>query len=259
MKIYMMTDLEVPAGVNRWIQTREGETPEKAAAMRLLTGEVNAAVDGILDADPEAEVIVFDGHGTGGLVFEAVHPRTQVIMHGAGMKVAHHLDASYDALFFVGQHAMANTPDAPLCHSYSSRTVEYYKLNGELIGEIGCLAAIAGEMGVPTAFLSGDEKACVEARLLVPDMVTVETKKGLGIELALHLPAEHARQAIQEGAVRAVRSLKQIAPLRIDPPYELEIRVQEDRSIEGYLKRGMEQLDARTVVKRGPDLLALFQ
>jgi D-aminopeptidase len=46
-----MTDLEGPAGVNRWIQTREGETPEKAAAMRLLTAEVNAAIKGIHEAD----------------------------------------------------------------------------------------------------------------------------------------------------------------------------------------------------------------
>ncbi len=51
MKIHIMTDLEGPAGVNRWIQTREGETPEKAAAMRLLTAEVNAAIKGIHEAD----------------------------------------------------------------------------------------------------------------------------------------------------------------------------------------------------------------
>jgi D-amino peptidase len=204
-------------------------------------------------------VIVFDGHGTGGIVFEALHPRVQVIMHGHGMKVAHQLDASFDALFFVGQHAMAGTPDAPLCHSYSSRTVEYYKLNGELIGEIGCLAAVAGAMGVPTAFLSGDDKACAEAQALISEMVTVATKQGLGVELALHLSAERARQAIREGASRAVRSLKGMAPLVLDPPYALEIRVQEGRSLGGYLERGMERLDARTVVKRGTDLIALFQ
>src|SRR5438128_2361217 len=58
VKIYIMTDLEGPAGVNRWIQTREGETPEKAAAMRLLTAEVNAAIEGIHQADPAVDIIV---------------------------------------------------------------------------------------------------------------------------------------------------------------------------------------------------------
>jgi hypothetical protein len=48
MKIYVMTDLEGPAMVSRFAQTRgQSETPElKRQAMQLLTGEVNAAVDG---------------------------------------------------------------------------------------------------------------------------------------------------------------------------------------------------------------------
>ena len=162
MKIYIMTDLEGPAGVNRWIQTREGETPEKLAAMRLLTAEVNVAVEGIHQADPEADVIVYDGHGTGGIVFEEISPRARIVMHGQGMKIPCSLDPTFDGLMFVGQHAMAGTPNAPLCHSYSSRRVEHYKLNGRFIGEIGCLAAIAGAMGVPTIFLSGDDKGKTE-------------------------------------------------------------------------------------------------
>ena len=114
-----MTDLEGPAGVNRWIQTREGETPEKRAAMRLLTAEVNAAVEGIHQSDRDADVLVYDGHGTGGILFEEISPRAQVVMHGQGMKLPCCLDPSFGALMFVGQHAMAGTPNAPLCHSYS--------------------------------------------------------------------------------------------------------------------------------------------
>src|SRR5438132_2214711 len=105
-----MTDLEGPAGVNRWIQTREGETPEKLAAMKLLTAEVNAAIDGILDVAPGSEVLVLDGHGFGGIVFEEIHPAAQVIMHGVGLRSPFGLEAAHDAVFFVGQHAMAGTP-----------------------------------------------------------------------------------------------------------------------------------------------------
>lgn len=259
MKIYIVTDLEGPAGVNRWAQTREGETPEKTVAMRLLTEEVNAAIDGILDAEPSADIIVWDGHGAGGgLVFELVHSRARVILHGKGMKAPFHLDPSFDALFFVGQHAMAGTPDAPLCHTYSSRTVEYYKLNGEAIGEIGCMSAMAGAMGIPTVFLSGDDKACIEAQALIPHIVTVATKQGLGVELALHLSPETARQAIRKGADMAIRAVPRISPFTPPPPYELEIQVQEGCSIGGYLERGFERLDKRTVVMRRPDILSLF-
>ncbi|MCA1595694.1 MAG: M55 family metallopeptidase, partial [Chloroflexi bacterium] len=130
MKVFIVTDLEGPAGVNRWAQTREGDTPLKRAAMRLLTAEVNAAIDGILDAESESQVVVWDGHGDGGLVYEELHDRAESIMRGGGQRPPYGLDSSYDALFLVGQHAMAGTPDAPLCHTYSSRTVEYYRLNG---------------------------------------------------------------------------------------------------------------------------------
>jgi D-amino peptidase len=228
--------------------------------MRLLTAEVNAAVDGIRAADPEANVTVWDGHGAGGgIVFEALHPEVTVVMHGKGMGAPHHLDASFDALLFVGQHAMAGTPDAPLCHTYSSRTVSHYKLNGALVGEIACVSAMAGAMGVPVIFLSGDDKACAEARALIPQIVTAETKKGLGVELALHLSADRARREIRAGAERAVRALPSIAAVVMTPPYELEIRVLEGCGIGGYLERGMERTDARTVVKRGRDLIELFR
>lgn len=258
MKIHIMTDLEGPAGVNRWIQTREGETPEKAAAMRLLTAEVNAAIEGIHQTVPDADVVVFDGHGSGGLVFEEIDPRARVIMHGQGVRIPYNLDSTFDALFFVGQHAMAGTPDAPLCHTYSSRRIEHYRLNGRFIGEIGCLGAIAGSFGVPTVFLSGDDKACAEAESLIPQIVTVPTKQGLGVELALHLSATRARQTIQTGAARAIQLLPTIQPVTIEPPYELEIRVQEGCSIENYLASGMEPIDERTVVRKSEELLPLF-
>ena len=55
MKIYILTDLEGPAMVSRFNQTRE-EGPQKQVAMKLLTWEVNAAIDGILDVDPRADI-----------------------------------------------------------------------------------------------------------------------------------------------------------------------------------------------------------
>jgi D-aminopeptidase len=65
-------------------QTRPPEaTEKKPAAMRVLTLEVNACVDGILAADRGAEVVALDGHGAGGINDELVHPRAELIAgHG---------------------------------------------------------------------------------------------------------------------------------------------------------------------------------
>lgn len=251
MKIYILTDIEGAAGVNRWNQTID-ECEAKTRAMSLLTGEVNAAVDGILDADPEAQIVVWDGHGHGGLIYEELHSAAQLIPRGVyNFETRNYaVDASYGAMFFVGQHAMAGTQGGPLCHTYSSATITHYKLNGELMGEFGCRAAVAGSLGVPTIFLSGDDKACEEARALVPEIETAAVKKGLGVELALHLSKERARELIREGAKRAMKRLGEIPPFIVPPPYELEVRVNEGCSLEPYLNIGFTRVDERTVVKR---------
>lgn len=257
MKIYIVTDLEGPAGVNMWRQTREGATSENLAAKHLLTAETNAAVDGILDADPDCEIVVMDGHGSGGLIYEELHPRAKYIIHGvrdAGYDTFADV-ASYDALMFVGQHAMAGTPAAPLCHTFSSKTIEYYKLNGQFVGEIGYIAAQFGYHNVPTIFLSGDDKACIEAKTHIPNIVTVATKKGLGLQFALHLSAEYARHQIRDGATDAIRRINEIPPFKVDAPCTLEIRVLEDIDIQNWLISGKyEKVDERTVIQHAENI-----
>ena len=257
MKIYIMTDLEGPAMVYRFKQTR-GEDPDlKRQAMELLTGEVNTAVDGILDAEPDAEVVVWDGHGNGGIDIMNLHPRAKFI-NRAPIKPPYFLDSSYDALFFVGQHAMAGTENAPLCHTYSSKTIEYYTLTGEFVGEFGCRAAMAGSLSVPTVFISGDDKAVAEGRALVPGIHGAVVKQGLGLELAMHLSPQAARELTHKVACEAVRDIGNIPPLKIDPPYEQEIRVREGVDIAPYLEKDIaEQLDERTVVLRSEDICEL--
>jgi D-amino peptidase len=258
VKIYMITDLEGPAMVSRFSQTRDvdGSPEEKREAMSLLTAEVNAAVDGILDASPDADVIVWDGHGDGGIDVMAFHPRAKLIARGP-IRPPYFMDRSFDAQFFVGQHAMAGTKDAPLCHTYSSRTVEHFKLNGRFVGELGARAILAGSMGVPTVFVAGDDKAAAEARALVPRIHTAVVKQGLGPELALHLSPAAARALIRRIAAEATADIGSIPPVTMAPPYELEVRVYPGVGLGGYLERGAVKVDDRTAVFRTDDLCDL--
>jgi D-amino peptidase len=264
-RVHVVTDLEGAAMVFRFEQTRVAEpTPAKLEAMRLLTGEVNACVDGVLDFDPRADVVVWDGHGSGGIQYEAFHDGARLLPH-RNTPAPYGLDGTFDALFFVGQHAMAGTAAAPLAHTYSSRTVEYYRLNGAPIGEFGMRAYLAGTVfGVPTAFLSGDDKAVAEARALVPELVGVATKEGTGLESALSLGPGRARQLIRAGAAKACRRVAQgrIEPVRPDPPYTWEVRVLEgqEAALQGYLERpGAERVDERTAVIRSDDPLQVLR
>ena len=73
---------------------------------------------------------------------------------------------TFVAQFLYGHHAMDNTPNGVLCHSWSSRSIANCWLNDELIGEIGFNMAHAGEVGVPTVFVSGDRAAVDEGPTL---------------------------------------------------------------------------------------------
>jgi D-amino peptidase len=245
--------------VSRFAQTRDTQDDPslKLQAMKLLTWEVNAAVDGILDAAPDAEVVVWDGHGSGGIDVMEFHPKAKLIARGP-ISPPYFLDATFDAQFFVGQHAMAGTENAPLCHTYSSKTIEYYKLNGRFIGEFGGRTILAGTLfGIPSVFVAGDDKAVAEARAMVPDICGAVVKWGLGLELALHLSPVAAREVIRRVAADAVRRAGSIAPVKIDPPYEQEIRVLPGVSIGGYLAKGAEKIDERAVLIRTDDITKL--
>jgi D-amino peptidase len=120
-------------------------------------------------------------------------------------------------------------------------------------------AYLAGTVfDVPTAFLAGDDKAVAEAQRLVPNLVGVATKQGTGLESAISLGPGKARRLIREGARRACKRVRKgrIAPVRLEPPYEWEIRVLpgQEAALAGYLRRpGASQVDERTAVIRTDD------
>ncbi len=245
MRIYICTDLEGPAMLTTWAQTRDVTPEEKMRSEYFLTGEVNACVDGILDFDPGAEVIVWDGHGGGGIDEKLFHPKAKLIA-GRGLRAPYALDESFDALMFVGQHARMGDR-GNLCHTYSSQTVEYYKINDIELGEFGCRALMAGTIGVPTVLVTGDDVTLEEARELVPNIVGAVVKWALGRELAMSLSHEASCALIREKAREACEKLGEIAPYFFPGPYTFEARMQEACSVQGYLRPGAEVIDERTV------------
>src|SRR5207249_8463986 len=64
-KIFVITDMEGVAGIfNTELQCLPFKSPRFEESRKLLSGEINAAVDGLLDAG-STEVVVWDGHSSG--------------------------------------------------------------------------------------------------------------------------------------------------------------------------------------------------
>ena len=237
-RFLFITDLEGAWGVESLEQILEGGS-RKDEGRANLTRDVNAAIRGLLEyeetSNEEFEIHVWDGHGGGGIVEEElIHDQRVRYYPPRGLDITRFLkEKEIDALLFIGQHAMSNTREATLCHTFSIRLVDYYRLRGtregtrieEFIGEFGYTAALAAEDGVQTIFLSGDDKAVSEAQGAVDGIETVVTKEGVSWEEARFPPGDGVRDEISSGVQRALRrwSNDEIGWFRTDPPLTLEI------------------------------------
>jgi D-amino peptidase len=257
VKILMITDLEGIAGVARWDQTGTDQ-PGYAQAVRLMTEELRACVAGIQDAERQAEVWVWDAHGPGSVDVERM-PRGAWLINRGPIEPPYLLDSGVDAVFFLGQHSKAGTRNGNLAHTYSSQTIASFTINGMELGEFGCRAALAGSLGIPTVFVSGDDTMAAEARALVPDIHVAQVKIGLGPQLALHMAPEDARDLVRSVASEATAHAGDIAPFVLSgPPYEQVVRTA-GRSDTGHLLRsGFVQADGTTFVKRADRLQDLY-
>lgn len=258
MKVVICTDLEGVAGVVSFTLHTYEDGKYYEASRKLLTAEVNAAVEA-LAAEGVDDILVEDGHGSGGIVFEDLHPMAKLV-HG-GPWVANRLYdevvSGYDACMIVGQHAMAGVVDGDLNHTQNSRAVEYYKLNGVPIGEMAQYALWRGAAGIPLIFVSGDEAACREAEALIPGITTVAVKKGLGRNCAISLSAQEARRRIREGVAVAVKRQKEspLPPYSVPGPYLLEKRYFHTDVADAAARHHLaERVDSQTVRLRSDDI-----
>jgi D-amino peptidase len=179
MRIYILTDQEGVAGVINSVDYASPEGRYYETARRLLTEEVNAAVEGAL-AGGATEIFVLDGHGYGSIDVELLHPEVEVLA-GRPIRFPFEYDGSYDALMFVGQHAKANTDGGHLSHT-GSMDQDDLILNKLSVGELGWYIQLAGYHGKPTILVTGDQAVCDEAHALVPEIETVAGPLFAGVD-----------------------------------------------------------------------------
>ncbi len=260
MKVYIVTDLEGISGICLFEQTREKIPPLYEEARLLLTREVNAAVQGCLDAGAE-EVVVLDGHGGGfNFVPEEMHPGAYFITGPGRPHPLLGLDESFGAVLCIGFHAKLGTPDGVLHHTQSSKAETRYWYNGIEMGEIGQVALIAGAYGVPVAMVTGDLAACREAReLLGEDIVTVKVKEGYGRHCAKMLPPKRAREEIRKGAREAVMKAPSLKPFILPLPIEGKLVFGKEEYAEKFKPKRARKVDDLTFVATFQSALEILE
>jgi D-amino peptidase len=262
MKILIAADMEGVTGVANWNQV-DPDHAEYGRLRELMTGDVNAAIQGVFDAGAR-EVIVSDGHAYGyNILVEGLDSRA-VLNSGndAPLAMVQGISEDIDGVIFVGYHAHVGTQNAILDHTWSSRRVANLWINQTLVGEIGLNAAVCGHFNASVIMISGDQSACLEAEELLGPLDTAVIKRATGRMSAECLPPSASHEKIKQAAMQAVGKLIEgNAPDPYQPQGPLQVTIQfahSDMADRAVLLPGAQRLDGRRITFSATNMPAAY-
>lgn len=230
MRVFISTDIEGIAGVT-YLPTTGPWRYEWAQGREWMTGEALAAIEGARAAGATS-FVVSDGHGSAhNLLVEQFATDTEVVRAWPRplLQMEGIQDGPYDACVFVGHHAMAQSANGVLSHSFTL-TFREIRLNGEPQSETTINAHVAAHYGVPVVFSSGDSDYLAHLMGFLPDIETVETQRPLSYTSVDCLTPAASRAAICAGVEAGIRrrhGIRQIAkPERFDLEFDFAARSQ---------------------------------
>ena len=247
-KVFISVDMEGITGVVQPAQLGP-EGFEYQRAREWMTAEVNAAIAGIRDAGP-AEIIVCDSHGNGQSVLIDQLPEDVRIVRGfpRPMEMMQGLDESFAAAVLIGYHASEWTANAVRSHTISSARLLGVMLNGTEMSEGMYNAALAGQFGVPVAFVSGDRLAVAQLQQVAPSAEGVIVKEPYGYHSALTVTPARGQAMIRDGLKRAMAKIGSLQPYRLTTPIALGVgfKLTLDAERAAFVP-GLTRADAHTV------------
>lgn len=256
LKVYISADMEGVGGVVTGEQL--GPTGfEYAKAREYMTEEVLAAIAAAREAGA-TEIVVGDSHGNfQNLILDKLPKDVAVIRGGPRpLSMMQGIDATFDAVLFIGYHSSTTSPTGVRAHTISSARLADVRLNGVSMPEAGINAAIAGHFGVPVVMVSGDDAAVAEAKKIVGDLEGAVVKEAFGFHSARTLTPEAAREKIRDAVKRALANRSRFRPTPAKTPVTLEITFKNYRPAEilAYLPI-VERIDAHSVRFVAKDVL----
>lgn len=261
LKVFISVDMEGIAGVVSRSDDVSRDGQDYHYFRTVMTKETNAAIEGALAAGA-TNILVRDSHGSArNILPEMLHREAKLLRDWSGgyLSMMEGIDASFDAVIFIGYHAKAGTPNALLEHTMSSRSVTDVSINGVSLPEAGINALIAGHFNVPVVFAAGEMALCEQVEDLLGDVETVAVKEGIG-NAALCLHPEVAREMIRAGVERALRNLKAYKPYKLKPPYTMKLVLKTEEDVhEASFYPGVERTGDWELTYKSSDLLEVMK
>src|SRR5262245_43395357 len=134
-KVFISVDMEGITGVVQPAQLGP-DGFEYQRAREWMTGEVNAAIEGIRQSGP-AEIVVCDSHGNGQSVLIERLPDDVRLVRGfpRPLEMMQGIDETFAAAVFIGYHGSEWNAGAVRGHTISSARLLGIKLNGMEVAE----------------------------------------------------------------------------------------------------------------------------
>lgn len=259
MKVFISLDMEGISGISEWEDVIPGRRHYEAGR-RLLTQDVNAAIEGALEAGA-TQIIVNESHGPmNNLLLEELHPAADVIRgFFKPLCMMQGIDDTCDAAFFIGYHGRAGLGEAVLNHTLSGVAIHRLVLNGKEVGEAGVNAAIAGAFNVPVVLVTGDSQTAQEVEADIPGVYTVAVKSGITGLSSLAIHPQRARELIRQTAEEALLNRSKIKPIELPKVNTIEIEFTKSQFATAVSwMPGVELIDGRTVRYQSDDMASIM-
>ena len=225
MKVYISFDMEGVSGIAGGGMT--GPNPKTPSAyprgQRFSTDDVKAAIDGVLEVDPDAEIWFNDAHGKSmNVYFEEFPENVKIVINSAELfDEALGINESFDALICIGSHGHLIQEDGVLSHIWDVRELEY---NGKSLTETGLNASLAGYHKVPLVMISGDEDSLEYiTQNISTKIATAPVKKGIGRYAAVSLHPKKAQKLIKAAVIDGLKRRHEIPPFEFKTPLTVDI------------------------------------
>lgn len=225
MKAYVSVDIEGLPGVVSGTMLSPWSS-QFTRASRIMTRLVNIVVDELFKQG-FSEVYVADSHGLmTNIDYLEVDGRVTLIQgYPRPFSMVALLDDSFSSVFFLGYHAAAGTRHGLLEHTYSGRVFAEIRVNGVRASEFLVNSLYAGELGVPVAFLAGDEHLKPEVENHTPWVVFIALKRGVSRYSAIYPGLQKIEEQLRTGIREACERVKNgaVKTVVFRKPYRVEL------------------------------------
>lgn len=210
MRVLISADMEGITGVTCPEDCDYG-APRWESARHLMMGDVNAAIEGFIDAGA-SEVVVNDAHSNKrNLILADLDPRASAIIGTHKQWGMLEGIAETDVVAFLGYHTGAGHQGV-LSHTYIGETIRRVEVNGVSSSEGRMNWLVASEFDVPVVLVTGDDLTCEDAVTYAPASQRVAVKDCIDRYTARCLAPSVTAAMIRDGARAALANVGTVAP-----------------------------------------------